>query len=577
MLKWTCGGGMSTGAITQQNNPIQTPQQTSLLQQVSGKVTEATDRVKGFATGAFEGIKSAASNLPSTGLLDRVASFNAKQEIGQIFQKALALIPHSPSIRTNPQSNAIPASISGEKGADTYNKQGAKVEGGGEGGQYVNFIGGSDSRFNVKIEGEPTPVPSKEGYQSKFDSKEGTATLLITDPQKGLCEVKVNLQEMSDRLLIPKDQLVKAAKNGKLDELLQAKEPKLKNLSKVMDGYETFLKNNDYSSSETKLMMKVIRNYYKAGPGEGDVVEMKIGSLFNRVKVLAVKDGDRIVAAKVLGRLGSGSFGTVSKIQRLDIHNKIQAMKVAKDSSDMGAYAIDSIKKEAAMLKEIHKDGKIRGIQSPVDVKFNKGFFGKMYKMDGLRLKGSADFIKSSMSVKLDVCEQILFAGAHLEHKGIVHFDQKLQNLFMKKGKGGNLKVYIADFGDAKHFDPNNPTPSAYTPPYMPRNEKNQPTPKTDVFQRGMMMYELLTGILPYDLNSEDGHPEGAFDAEALDRIPGLPPEMKTLIADMCNMDPDKRPNSKEAYEKLAQFMKANSGMAMAGKDYSLNLRPPSG
>lgn len=92
---------------------------------------------------------------------------------------------------------------------------------------------------------------------------------------------------------------------------------------------------------------------------------------------------------------------------------------------------------------------------------------------------------------------QIAKALSHAHAKGIVHRDIKPQNIMI--GMDGAIKV--ADFGIAHLENANDPENNAVGSVHYisPEQAKGQPVDaRSDIYSLGVMMYEMLTGSLPY-------------------------------------------------------------------------------
>lgn len=187
----------------------------------------------------------------------------------------------------------------------------------------------------------------------------------------------------------------------------------------------------------------------------------------------------------------------------------------AHDTVDDTTVAIKILKDEflgnSEFIRRFKNESKAIAVLShPNIVKVNDVSFGDkiqyivMEYIDGITLKeyiGHQHEIPWKEAVHFTV--QILQALQHAHEKGIVHRDMKPQNIMLLQD--GSIKVM--DFGIARFS--NNETRTMtdkaigsvhYIAPEQARGDKTDG--KADIYSVGVMLYEMLTGKLPFEADS---------------------------------------------------------------------------
>jgi serine/threonine-protein kinase len=98
---------------------------------------------------------------------------------------------------------------------------------------------------------------------------------------------------------------------------------------------------------------------------------------------------------------------------------------------------------------------------------------------------------------------QIASALASLHAAGVIHCDVKPDNVLVLRGSfdGGGPRVKVLDFGVSRLVDePRGETQIAGTPWCMaPEQWRGAPVPASDVYALGCLLFDLITGDMPFD------------------------------------------------------------------------------
>ncbi len=198
--------------------------------------------------------------------------------------------------------------------------------------------------------------------------------------------------------------------------------------------------------------------------------------------------------------IGVGGMAVVYKA-RDNVENRIVAVKILRDEFTSNEEFIRRFKNESKAIAMLSH----QNIVKVYDVSFGNIFqYIVMEYIDGITLK---EYIESRGSLgwkdAVYFTMQILKALQHAHDKGIVHRDVKPQNIMVLSD--GTIKV--TDFGIARfaRSEQRTITDKAigsvhYISPEQARGERTDE--KADIYSVGVMLYEMLTGQLPFEAES---------------------------------------------------------------------------
>jgi serine/threonine-protein kinase len=199
---------------------------------------------------------------------------------------------------------------------------------------------------------------------------------------------------------------------------------------------------------------------------------------------------------QLLDLIGVGGAGTVYRARDIEL-DEIVALKVLRKELVRTPLVIDRFRSEVKLGRRITH----RNIARMFDIDEHEG--ERFLTMEFVEGNSLSHLVGQPLAMwfVLDVAQQIC-AGLDAAHAAsVIHLDLKPDNVILAK----DGRVVLTDFGIARALQPSESATQASgefigTPEYMsPEQAEGGPIDfRTDLYSLGVMLFELLTGFLPF-------------------------------------------------------------------------------
>jgi len=260
---------------------------------------------------------------------------------------------------------------------------------------------------------------------------------------------------------------------------------------------------------------------------------------------------------RILRKLGGGGMGTVYLAEDCELGRKV-ALKVPHFTAD-DTVAIERFKREAKVAARIEHPN-----LCPVyDVGNVSGtHYLTMPYIEGRQL---SRWLKEETvwepEAAAELVRKLALALGVMHERGVMHRDLKPSNVLVQAGG----EPVLVDFGLARSFDGNSQTLTetgerlgtpAYMSPEQVLGDSKKIGPATDVYSLGMILFELVTGKLPFT-----GPPMAMYGQILHAKLPppsSLYPGLDGQIDAICLKALAKR--AEDRFSSMSAFAEALSG-----------------
>ena len=259
--------------------------------------------------------------------------------------------------------------------------------------------------------------------------------------------------------------------------------------------------------------------------------------------------GQTLGKYKIVAPLGSGGFGTVYLAQDTWIDKKVAIKVPHRQGLDFG-----ELLREPRLLASVNHPNIVAITTAE---KQDNVFFIVMEYVQGETLEnviaaqGSLDVNRT-----LDFSCQICNAVDHAHRQGVIHRDLRPANVLVTE----NDVLKVADFGTSRFLEiAAHGTTVIGSPPYMaPEQFHGKAVFASDLYSLGVTMYQMLTGVLPYDAPAPsdlDRLMSGELVSPPRLRNPSIPKAINDVV--MRAMAPDLSERYQRASELLDDILAA--------------------
>src|SRR5579872_4231093 len=309
---------------------------------------------------------------------------------------------------------------------------------------------------------------------------------------------------------------------------------------------------------------------YANAPGEGvgapagvPLLEVPPNAVFTPGQVLAGR-------FRVVRFVARGGMGEVYEVEDLELNERV-AVKTARFETSRGTNDVERFRREIQLARKVTHPNVCRTfdvfrhvVNDAVTGSSTEILLVSMELLEGKSLDKRVRGVNRLTSAEALPIVTQLCAGLQAAHNaGVIHRDFKSSNVMLVPGGAGSrsatqlaeasqsVRVVITDFGLAhteEHHEQSLTRTGDIvgTPAYMSPEqiEGGLITPATDIYSLGVVMYEMLTGELPFSGDTPLSTAIKRLKAPAPSpklRIPDLDEKWELVIARCLEREPEQR------------------------------------
>lgn len=264
---------------------------------------------------------------------------------------------------------------------------------------------------------------------------------------------------------------------------------------------------------------------------------------------------------RLLGQLGSGGMAVIYKAHDERLARTV-AIKVLRPSLTSDASFVKRFRNEARSVARLAHPNivTVHDVGSDQDTHFMVMEYVEGQDLKKVIRRDRLLPVDEALEYAIQICAGIGFA----HRSGYVHADVKSQNILMTQEQ----RVKVADFGIAQALSDTLPASEqqiVWGSPhyYSPEQAKGlRPTPAADVYSIGVVLFEMLTGELPYSGDSPQELAQAHVNKRVphvIDVNPGVPENISKIVHRVMHKEPTARFRTADQLGKVLNSCRVHS------------------